>query len=178
MLGMDPRSPPGAACAAAAGRAPEAWARAAVISSEVMCTCAAEGLGEAAEGAGCDSRGLLASSCATGVEESAGWALGGGSSSCAIFSWNDCALAAAWAGVCWVTTGAGRFSTSTRATTDVTSVATLMMRSSFHFFMAAFGPQAMLPGRRPGPQVTEVTLRRVTEVGVGPGVCHGLPHSL
>src|SRR5450631_888967 len=161
MLGMDPRSPPGVSCPAAAGIAPAACASAAETSSEVMCTCAGEGDGEpCATRAGDDkSCGEEVAVCACGATKSCeplSPGAGEGWSSCAIFSWNDCAFAAACAGVCGVATGAGRFNTRISATADITSVATLIMRSSFHFFMATSAPLEILPAIRRQPVVTKV----------------------
>src|SRR5271170_5759982 len=116
-----------------AGRAAAACASAAVISSELKRTCAG------------------------------GWPGSLGCSNCSSFFSTDSTFAAAAAGDCAGATGAGFLSTRTRATTDVTKVATLMMRSIFHFivFISPCALVLMLPGRPVRDHVTE---------GTGPGV--------
>ena len=72
-------------------------------------------------------------------------------------------MTAAVAAGCGGATGAGFFRTRKSAIIDVTKVATLMMRSSFQFFIAHLGLAiSMLPRRRRKAHMTEVTGRVVT----------------
>src|SRR5580692_7314834 len=96
---------PGVVAGMAAGIDAAACASAAVISSELNRTCAGA------------------------------WPGSLGCSNCSSFFSTDSTFAAAAAGDCGGATGAGFFNTRYSAATDVTKVATLMMRSSFHFMV-------------------------------------------